>query len=113
MVTPVGPEKSTQQDQPEPGDDLDHRWERLGDAMITSGLVVLDAKASPVEPGHQETVELPTVTIYEGDDTWHDGPGWYWVDDDYPDEGSCGAFLTRAAAEAHAIACGYAVGTSV
>ena len=28
----------------------------------------------------------------------HDGPGWYYWDDEYPEEGSCGAFDTREAA---------------
>lgn len=35
-------------------------------------------------------------------DNAHDGPGWYWVDDQYPDEGTCGAFETASAAEADA-----------
>lgn len=50
-----------------------------------------------------------TVTLHVGDETWHDGPGWYYVIDDYPDDGSCGAFVTRESAVAHAEECGYAV----
>ena len=42
------------------------------------------------------------VTFRLGDSTWHDGPGWYYTIDDYPDEGSCGAFATREDAVAHA-----------
>lgn len=32
----------------------------------------------------------------------HDGPGWYYWDTDYPDEGSVGSFATKAEAVAHA-----------
>lgn len=32
----------------------------------------------------------------------HDGPGWYYYDSEYPDEGSCGAFKSRQEAEDHA-----------
>lgn len=39
--------------------------------------------------------EPGTATLHLGDATWHDGPGWYYVIDDYPDEGSCGAFASR------------------
>lgn len=46
--------------------------------------------------------EPETATIVWGDETWHDGAGWYYVLDEYPDEGSCGAFATRAAAIEHA-----------
>jgi hypothetical protein len=53
--------------------------------------------------------DRPTVTLMQGDDTWHDGPGWYYVIDEYQDEGSCGAFATRVEAEAHACAGGYEV----
>ena len=51
----------------------------------------------------------PTVTLHLCDPTWHDGPGWYYTIDEYPDEGSCGAFKTRADASDHARACGYKV----
>lgn len=50
--------------------------------------------------------EPELATIHLGDETWHSGPGWYYVLDDYPDEGSCGAFETAAAATAHAAAAG-------
>jgi hypothetical protein len=32
----------------------------------------------------------------------HSGPGWYYYDREYPDEGSCGAFSSRSEAEEHA-----------
>ncbi len=32
----------------------------------------------------------------------HDGPGFYYVEDEYPDEGSCGAFATLSEAIEHA-----------
>lgn len=44
-----------------------------------------------------------------GDASWHDGPGWYWTIDEYPEEGSCGAFLTRKEAVDHATDAGYRV----
>lgn len=48
-----------------------------------------------------------TCSVYRGDREWHDGPGYYYVDDDYPDEGSCGAFATLEECIAHARAVGY------
>ncbi len=48
--------------------------------------------------------------FYQGDITWHDGPGWYYVDDEYPDEGSCGAFSTLDEAIAHAREATYTFG---
>ncbi len=50
-----------------------------------------------------------TVTLREGDASWHDGPGWYYTIDDYPDEGSCGAFASRVLAEQHAEIAGHTV----
>lgn len=47
------------------------------------------------------TFELAT------DDSWHDGPGWYYWDDEYRDEGSIGAFPAREEAETHAREAGY------
>jgi hypothetical protein len=32
----------------------------------------------------------------------HDGPGWYYWDTDYPDEGSVGSFATKEECVAHA-----------
>jgi hypothetical protein len=55
-------------------------------------------------PGH-----AGPVTLHEGDSTWHDGPGWYYTIDDYPDEGSCGAFPSRILAEQHARMVGHTV----
>jgi len=37
----------------------------------------------------------------------HAGPGWYYADDNYPDEGTCGAFKTEAEAVKHATDAGY------
>jgi hypothetical protein len=51
--------------------------------------------------------EPETATLYLGDSTWHDGPGWYYVIDDYPDEGSCGSFATKEESIAHAKRNGY------
>ncbi len=53
-----------------------------------------------------EPIKLPeNVSFYEGDANWHDGPGWYYVFSEYPDEGSVGAFATKDEAIAHAIEC--------
>ena len=38
----------------------------------------------------------------QGDNSSHDGPGWYYWDADYPEDGSCGAFVTLAEAIEHA-----------
>jgi hypothetical protein len=37
----------------------------------------------------------------------HSGPGWYYWDDEYRDEGSVGAFETKEEAMAHAADAGY------
>lgn len=37
----------------------------------------------------------------------YDGPGWYWIDAEYPDEGCVGAFATSDEAIANARDCGY------
>lgn len=55
----------------------------------------------------------PTAHLHLGDETWHDGPGWYYTDDEYADEGSCGRFVTKEAAIAHAEAAGYTVSLDV
>lgn len=54
-------------------------------------------------------VDQPTCTFHLGDAEWHDGPGWYIVDDEYPEDGSAGAFETRADAEKFAAEMGYYV----
>ncbi len=53
--------------------------------------------------------DLPVATVVKGGDDAHGGPGWYYYDEDYQDEGSCGAFGTREEAEAHAKAAGYRI----
>ena len=55
--------------------------------------------------------DLPRAIVMEGDETWHDGPGWYYVDDEYRDEGCCGAFESYEAAADHAREAGYYVST--
>lgn len=40
---------------------------------------------------------------YGTGDPWHDGPGWYYWDEEYTDEGVCGAFETLKEAEEHAL----------
>ena len=50
---------------------------------------------------------LDVITLHEGDKEWHDGPGWYYTINDYPDEGSCGAFDTCSDAMEHADEAGY------
>lgn len=54
--------------------------------------------------------EQATATIYMGDDTWHSGPGFYWIADEYPEEGSVGAFKTFEEAVASAAASELVVG---
>ena len=51
--------------------------------------------------------DAPLARLYLGDETWHDGAGWYFVDDEYPEDGSCGAFPTRDEAKKHAENNGY------
>jgi hypothetical protein len=51
--------------------------------------------------------ELPVAVVALGDATWHDGPGWYQWDAEYPDEGSSGAFYAREEAEKFARDSGY------
>ena len=46
-----------------------------------------------------EHIEV-TVHYFKGG---HDGPGWYYWETEYPDEGSTGAFPTPETAEAHAL----------
>lgn len=48
-------------------------------------------------------------TIYYWGADAHDGPGFYYVDDEYPDEGSCGAFKRLEDARRHAAWSGYTV----
>lgn len=47
--------------------------------------------------------------VVEGDDTWHGGPGWYYYDTEYPDEGSVGPFPCATDACAHATRSDYRV----
>ena len=56
-----------------------------------------------------EEDDLAWAVLYRGDETWHAGPGWYYVDEEYPDEGSCGSFETAEEAIRHAEAADYRV----
>ena len=47
-----------------------------------------------------ETEEV--VSFHKGGVSWHDGPGWYYVLIDYPDEGSFGSFETLEEAQVRA-----------
>lgn len=53
--------------------------------------------------------EQSIATLHEGDATWHDGPGWYYTDDECMDEGSIGAFASKEEAAYHAHQAGYFV----
>lgn len=61
-----------------------------------------------MEQDERSTVTLHYASPDEGF-AWHDGPGWYYVIDEYPDEGSCGAFATCREAREHAERDGYRV----
>jgi len=54
-------------------------------------------------------IDKPTCTLYfaTAEPAWHDGPGWYYIEDEYPEEGSTGAFKTWEEAANHAEECGY------
>lgn len=69
------------------------------------GLAAARCKAIPPRAGGA----TGAVTLREGDASWHDGPGWYYTIDDYPDEGSCGAFAARSLAAQHAKIAGYTI----
>jgi hypothetical protein len=45
--------------------------------------------------------DKPLAVLMYGD-AGYDGAGWYYWDEEYPDEGSVGAFATREEAVAHA-----------
>ncbi len=64
---------------------------------------------APVSGGGGEKVRaiLHHVTDYTIGLRWHDGNGWYYVDENYPDEGSVGAFSTREEAVTHGEAADY------
>ena len=52
------------------------------------------------------TEDVTRVIVRKGDAEWHDGPGWYYWEEDCADEGSCGAFATKGEAVAHFADCG-------
>ena len=45
--------------------------------------------------------EATRIVLQQGDDSCHDGAGWYYWEEDYPEEGSVGAFSTREEAVNH------------
>lgn len=49
------------------------------------------------------------ATLHAGDETWHNGPGWYYIDANYPEDGSVGPFATEQSARDYAEAAGYRV----
>jgi hypothetical protein len=53
---------------------------------------------SAPEPDDDEV----SVTVYLWGEEAHDGAGYYYVEDEYPEEGSVGAFKTLDEAVAHA-----------
>jgi hypothetical protein len=59
--------------------------------------------------GSGDAEDQPVALVEFGDAGWHSGPGWYYWDDEYPDEGSVGVFQTREEAEAHAREAGYRI----
>lgn len=61
--------------------------------------------------GKRAADDLPSATIYWYGSEAHDGAGFYYVIDEYPDEGSCGAFRTVSAAVRRASLDGYIVST--
>ena len=63
--------------------------------------------ASEIRQAATPVDELAFVEIEIFDDSSHSGPGWYYWDREYSDEGSCGPFDTREAALEHARAAGY------
>lgn len=67
-----------------------------------SGCLRCQVERGPIMTDDNDPI---TATLHEGDATWHDGPGWYYIEDEYP-EGSCGAFATREQAIEHARLCG-------
>lgn len=54
------------------------------------------------EPWINELYGEPCYVIELGDETWHGGPGWYYYDAEYSDEGSCGPYDTREECEQEA-----------
>ena len=60
-------------------------------------------------PPMDDTEDKPVAILEYGDSSWHDGDGWYYYDDEYRDEGSCGAFTFKQDAIAHAESAGYRV----
>jgi hypothetical protein len=65
----------------------------------------------PEDPSAEqiEDEEPPEAVLTEGDAMAFAGPGWYYYDREYPDEGSVGAFKTREEARKHAAEAGYVV----
>lgn len=54
-------------------------------------------------------VDFKPVAVVVELEAGHDGPGWYWYEDECRDEGVCGSFRNRAEAVHHASTGGYTV----
>lgn len=52
-------------------------------------------------------MEKPAASLVYGDETWHGGAGWYYVEDACPEEGTVGPFEDRFKAMVQAHADGY------
>lgn len=64
------------------------------------------ASASELRAGVPEVSRVEaSVRFFGTDDAAHDGPGWYWWESEYPEEGCSGAFFTRKLAIEHALSC--------
>lgn len=50
-----------------------------------------------------------TIAVVKWYDDTGDGPGWYYYDEEYQDEGVIGKFASREEAEEHAYAAGYQI----
>lgn len=80
--------------------DHHHAYQRL---VIPNG----DEKGTTVvwsnvpTPRPVPTERVGYIDLYEGDETWHSGAGWYYVEWEYP-EGSAGPYPSRDAAVAEA-----------
>jgi hypothetical protein len=53
--------------------------------------------------------DIATAIVKWFNSNAYDGRGWYYYDEEYPEEGSVGSFKTREEAENHALKTGYEV----
>lgn len=76
---------------------------------LAAAFVEIGRNASQALTSIDLLADAPTVTLREGDASYHGGPGWYYTIDELEDEGSCGPFKTREIAESRARIDGYEV----